>query len=398
MYNTKEYDIAIIGGGIVGLAMALANAKKGKKVAVFERNPQAVGASVRNFGMLWPIGQPPGKLLDRALHSREIWLDVAKQANLWHRKCGSLHLAYHDDEMTVLEEFYRNTANAGYKHQLILDDDVHTYSDIVKPKNLKGALWSETEVNIAPRQAIQKLPTLLSEQYGVDFYFEKFITDICFPYLYTFDDEYKVNEHIYVCSGADFETLYPSVYTTINITKCKLQMLSTAEQPNKFDMGPMLCAGLTLRHYPAFADCQTLQAVSDRYDREEPLFKKYGIHVLLSQNNNNQLIIGDSHEYGLNVSPFDNEDINRLIMNYLHTFATYPKTFIAERWYGIYPKMKDKTEYVEEIEPNVTIVNGLGGAGMTLSFGLAEEIVNGRYINDDTEGYHIKNVEMVKPN
>jgi D-hydroxyproline dehydrogenase subunit beta len=319
-------------------------------------------------------------LLDRAMRSREIWLELCQKANLWHRKSGSLHLAYHDDEMAVLEEFYASTYDAGYKTQLISKEDVSTYSDVAKPKNLKGALWSATEVNVAPRQAVEGVARFLEAHYNVDFFYNTAITDVCFPYVYGFDEETAVNEHIYICSGADFETLYPSVFSTIGMTKCKLQMLSTVAQPDSFKLGPMLCAGLTLRHYTSFAHCKTLDAVHARYDRDEPLFKQYGIHVLLSENNDNQLIIGDSHEYGLELNPFDKEDINRLILQYLNTFASYPKTFIAERWHGIYPKLMGETDFVQEIEDGVTIVNGLSGAGMTMSFGLAEEVMSGQLV------------------
>jgi glycine/D-amino acid oxidase-like deaminating enzyme len=62
----RFYDDAVIGAGILGLAHAYHLARRGRKVVVLERDRGAMGASVRNFGMLWPIGQPPGVLRDLA--------------------------------------------------------------------------------------------------------------------------------------------------------------------------------------------------------------------------------------------------------------------------------------------------------------------------------------------
>ncbi|WP_164128136.1 FAD-dependent oxidoreductase, partial [Stenotrophomonas maltophilia] len=47
---TRTYDLAIVGAGILGLAHALAAARLGKRVIVLDRDSQANGASIRNFG------------------------------------------------------------------------------------------------------------------------------------------------------------------------------------------------------------------------------------------------------------------------------------------------------------------------------------------------------------
>src|SRR5688500_4003930 len=107
----RSADIAIVGAGIVGLAHAYMALKKGFRVVLFELDHYAVGASIRNFGLLWPIGQQPGKGLDWAIKSRKIWKEISAETGIWQNQNGSLHLSYHDDEMEVLQEFlsvYRN--------------------------------------------------------------------------------------------------------------------------------------------------------------------------------------------------------------------------------------------------------------------------------------------------
>ena len=70
--DTRDADVLIVGAGIIGLAHAYIAAKAGKKVLVLERSLGASGASIANFGMLWPIGQTAGRMFDLAIRSRSI--------------------------------------------------------------------------------------------------------------------------------------------------------------------------------------------------------------------------------------------------------------------------------------------------------------------------------------
>jgi len=370
----QKYDVAVVGAGIVGLATAYAAAKKGLKTIVFERSPRAVGASVRNFGLVWPIGQPAGPLFDRAMRSREIWLEIASSGGLQVKQNGSLQLAYHDDELGVLHEFLQNAAHGGYRVKLLSPNEVAAQSSAVKTDGLKAGMFSATECTVSPRQAIPQLAAYLEHEMGVEFCFGSAVTHVDSGILSDFYEIWHA-ERIYICSGSDFETLYPRVFRESGITKCKLQMLRTGTQPNDWQLGPSLCAGLTLLHYSAFSGLESLEAVRERYDLENPDFARFGVHVLVSQNHSGEIILGDSHEYGWDVSPFDSEEINRLILDYLGTFAHFPDMNIAETWHGIYPKLQGKTDFVKEVQPGIWILNGLSGAGMTMSFGLAEELV-----------------------
>ena len=364
----------VIGAGIVGLATARALAEKGYSVTVFERNEKCVGASIRNFGMVWPVGQPKGPLLERAMRSQSIWKQSLTEAGIWFDPVGSLLNVYENDELAVIEEFYNNDKN-DRDIALLTPEQTTAKSVATNPRNLKAALWSSSEVIVDPREAISKLPAYLTAKYGIRFVFNTAISRIEYPTVFSGKASYQA-DLIFVCSGADFETLYPEVFDTSGITKCKLQMLRTVPQQGNWRIGPALSAGLTLTHYGAFDACSTLPALKERIERDMPEYVKWGIHVMISQTGLGEVTIGDSHEYGLVHDPFDRDEINQLILRYLHTFTQIQDLELSQTWNGIYAKLKGKTEFVTQPENGVVIINALSGAGMTLSFGLAEEVVN----------------------
>ena len=361
----------VVGAGIVGLACARKLALQGYSVEVIERSEKAQGASVRNFGMVWPVGQPKGEKYQKAINSRAIWKEVAEKANIWHGEVGSLHMAYLPEELAVIEEF--TSVNSQYS---VLKPSQIT-SEAVVQKGLKAALWSNEELIVDPREAIAKIPAYLQEQLGVQFHWNTTAVEVNHPSVKTSKDQLLQADLILVCSGADFETLYPELFAQQDINKCKLQMMRLVSQPNEWKIGPALCGGLTLVHYEAFKQTPSHGALKAYYEENHPEYLKWGLNVMVSQNGSGELTIGDSHEYGKDLSPFNQEFIDQMILDYLATFADFKDWSISSRWHGIYPKMMNgATELVLQPQEGVMIVNGLGGAGMTMSFGLAEEILN----------------------
>ena len=360
---THTADVAIVGAGILGLAHAYALARRGRSVVVFERSPQAAGASVRNFGMIWPIGQPAGRMHDMALRSRDAWLDLLIAARLPYFPSGSLHLAYRGDEAAVAREFCEVAPNLGYSCEWLNGAGVLARTDAVRPDGLLGAIWSPTEITVDPRVALAQIPRYLAERFGVQF---RWSTAVHSMDLSTF-------EAAIVCTGHDFETLYPEVFRSSGVTRCKLQMMRTRPQPEGWPLGPALAAGLTLRFYDSFEVCRTLPALKQRIAAETPAYDRWGIHVLVSQTAGRELTIGDSHEYGPSVDPFDRAEIDELILGYARGFLQAPALDIAQHWHGVYAKHPDQPYLSVSPAPNVRVVTATGGSGMTLAFGLAEE-------------------------
>jgi FAD dependent oxidoreductase TIGR03364 len=324
--------------------------------------------------MLWPIGQPLGEPRALAVKSLEIWLDVLRQAGLPHDCCGSLHLAYHEDEAQILYEYAERSSSAGEPVEVLAPVQVGQRTKAVKRDGLQAALWSARETCVDPRAVIAALPGWLERQHGVSFHFGKAITEIDLPRVRAGAAWWQA-ERAWICTGVDFETLFPEEFAACGMLRCKLQMMRS--QPlTDWRLGPMLAAGLTLRHYRSFEACPTWPVFKERIARESPWFDEYGIHVLVSQNPTGELTLGDSHEYGDGHDPFDKSEIDELILSYLGTFLDAPVLKIASRWHGLYSKHPHEAASVFHPRSLVTAITGVGGAGMTMSFGLADRVVS----------------------
>ena len=365
----------VVGAGILGLATARALAEKGYAVKVIEKSQFALGASVRNFGMLWPVGQPDGNLYNRSVRTKEIWVEYLEAAKIPYNACGSLHLAYCTEEMNVVEDIAQFFQSKNRPVSVIDKETVLANYNGINENGLLGALRSEDEIIIDPREGIKHLPAYLTQKYGVSFIWGTAITAVTSHAAFAGKTKYAA-DIVCVCSGQDFETLYPDQFKAQPIIKTKLQMMRFKHQDPDYKIGASVCGGLSLLHYKSFHASSALTKLRIKIEEEIPEYLKYGIHVMVSQNNNGELTVGDSHEYALDFEPFDKTEINEMILAYLKKFMHIDHWKMTQSWNGIYPIMTNgAAELFLNPEPGVYILNGIGGHGMTMSFGFAEEMI-----------------------
>lgn len=243
------------------------------------------------------------------------------------------------------------------------------------PAGLKAGLWSPTELAVDPRQVIAALPAWLAKTHGVEFAFGTPVLGFDGSTVTTPDGGVPV-KRLVICTGADFRDLAPAAFAASGLYPCKLQMMRSQAFGDRFRVGTHSAAGLTLRHYASFKTCPTLPALARRLDAEMPEYGRYGIHVLVSQNAAGELTLGDTHEYGDAITPFDNPRLDDLVLDYLKTFLAVPDPRVAERWHGVYVRHPTAAYVAARPAENTLAVTGVGGAGMTLSFGLAEKTIS----------------------
>lgn len=368
---SNHCDIAIVGAGILGLAHAYAAARRGLKVRVFERSERALGASVRNFGMGLITGQAPGPMLELARASRPIWAGWAQAAGFAVKREGSLLFARTEAEERLLEAFCAGRAREhGYRVELLGREALGSiYAG--RFRHHRAALHGFDDQQLYSREALPALAAWLAREHGVEFHFATLVRDVEPGLLHTTAGRFQAGQ-IVVCSGHDYLTLLAEQLRALEPQVCRLQMLRVAPQ-QALDLQHAVLTGLSGVHYGAFADLPEAEAVRAQIRRECPALERFGIHLLVSPTPSGELIIGDSHDYGQDASPFNAEEVDKLLQLAEHTLATPLR--VIERWQGVYGGRGPAPFTVTKAAEGVTAVLMHTGLGMSVGPALGERTV-----------------------
>ena len=142
------------------------------------------------------------------------------------------------------------------------------------------ALWSESEICVDPQNAIQKI-SLWLEDCDVNFQNSTTVAAVESGQLIANGERWYAKQ-IIIFSGSDLQTVFPNEFRNSGVVNCQLLMFRTKAQPCSWLLGPMLAAGLSLLHYPAFTELPSHQMLKERLSKEHPKLLELGIHVLVS--------------------------------------------------------------------------------------------------------------------
>ena len=368
--TSRIFDLAVVGGGILGLAHATMAARADKRVAVIERDIRANGASIRNFGFITVTGQERGDSWRLARRTRDIWDALAPEAGIGITHRGLYLTARSPEALAVIQAFLETEMGEGCR--LVTAEAFRTATQGLGGADLKGALFSPHEVRVESREAIPALAAWLKEDQGVTFFNETVVFETAPPMLRTSRGVIEAGA-VVVCPGDDFVTLYPERIAAHGLRKCRLSMLKTADPGVRLPAA--LMSDLSLTRYRGYAALPEAQALEVKLRAEQPRHYENGVHLIVAQGADGGLIVGDSHHYEALPGPFAPASAEEDILDEYVRATGRAAPPVLERWTGLYAVADERTYLIDMPEPQVRLVIVTSGTGASTGFGIAERVI-----------------------
>ncbi|MGW6693278.1 TIGR03364 family FAD-dependent oxidoreductase [Rhodococcus sp. NPDC054953] len=366
--------IAIVGGGILGTAHADEAIRRGHEVVHLEREPEARGATVRNFGLVWVSGRAEHEL-DAALRSRELWADLAARVPaIGFRPAGSLTLLRTPEEVAVAEEVLARPDADARGFTLLDPGRVRGVNPALRGRYLAG-LHCSRDGAVESRVTLPAIRAHLEASGRYTFHASTEAREVASDDTgvhirddrgRTFDADLAI-----VCPGATLGGLARDLAGDLPLRRVRLQMMQTA--PLGESLTTAIADGDSLRYYPGFAG-DALEALKAAQP-QAPTAAAHRMQLLCVQRLHGGLTIGDTHEYD---EPFT-FDVDEA--PYQHLTSVMEELLgrklppIVQRWAGVYSQHLDPGQLVHRGQPaaGIWVVAGPGGRGMTLGPALAEQ-------------------------
>ncbi|MFG2117630.1 TIGR03364 family FAD-dependent oxidoreductase [Streptomyces sp. NPDC048710] len=368
--------VTVVGAGVMGTMHAWQAVERGHQVVQIEREAEARGASLRNFGQIWVSGRAGGEELETALRARELWEGIGGRVpGLGFRANGSLTPVRGPLELAVAEAAVArpDAAERGYK--LLTPGEARALNPALRGE-FTAALHCERDAAVEPRTAQLALRAELLKSPNYTFLPGREVREVVGAGAVR--DDYGDVHHadaVVLCTGAWLGGLVRELAgPELPVRRVRLQMMQT--DPLGEPLTTSVADADSFRYYPAYAS-PALDALNAGQPQPATA-AEHRMQLLLVQRADGGLTIGDTHEYE-HPFAFDTlEDPYDHLTEVVESLLGRPLPKIRRRWAGVYAQCTDTSRVVhrQRVSDGVWLVTGPGGRGMTCSPAIAETTAN----------------------
>ena len=367
--SKNNYEVAIIGGGIVGCAVAYYIAESGLDCVLIEKNDIASGTSSRCDGNVTIVDKDPGFDSQMSLLSQELVVDLQKKLNLpfEFRVHGSILVCDNDDEMQAATDWVKTQRDAGLKFNVLSPKDIKKESPFFAD-DIPGGLECETDSLINPYLFCYSLIDK-ARSFGLDVKTQSEVTNII--------------------PGDDF-----TIETTNGDVKAK-KVINAAGVWAPF-IGKMLDLDIPIvprkghilvasRQQPVMMrNVMEFGYLMNKFGQERIADKRtaeHGVALVLEPTESQNFLVGSSRQFVGYDSSIDIQVVETIAKRALRFFPKMDDFKIIRSYTGFRPFTEDHLPIVSAVEeiPGFYIAAGHEGDGISLATGtgkLMEEIIN----------------------
>ncbi len=357
--SSQRYDLAVVGAGLVGLAHALAAARRGLKTIVLERDRAPAGRSLRDAGIVCPAGQTAGTSWLRARRSATLWMELGRLADFEVMPLGLLALAQSPEAATVLQDFAVSRMGMG---SLPLDRaELEQRLPAVADGVICG-LSAPEGCRFEPRRALPRLADFLGRT-GVEIACGIAATGIVTGRIETTSGLIRA-DRIVVAPGTDLQTLYPRIFEGHGVRLAGRHYLRLAPQPPSFRPGAVVIGDAGILAQGGFAGQRTATALRAR--------PAAGPAVELVQAADGSLVVTAP---AATLDPFMTAAAEAAMLAAAAGLVAIPDPAVIERWQALTPVADGRDVIIVAPEPGIRLVSVTGDNAAGTALALAEEVV-----------------------
>ncbi|HLR25059.1 MAG TPA: FAD-dependent oxidoreductase [Fodinibius sp.] len=356
--TTKHAELAIIGGGIMGCAIAYYASKAGIDCLLIEKKEIASGTSSRCDGNITIVDKDPGFDSKMSLVSQELTEELKEDLNLpfEYRALGSILVCENEAEMEAAEDWVKIQSEAGLNFNLLSRSDIRQESPYFA-EDIPGGLECETDSLINPYLFCYSLIDRAKE-YGLRLHTQTEVTGI------------SQKDEGFTVETSDGTFAAPKVVNAAGVWAPFIGEMVGMDIPIRPRKGHIIVGA---RQQPVvMRNVMEFGYLMNKFQREriaDPETLEHGVALVLEPTESQNFLLGSSRQF---VGYDDKVDINviRTIARRTQRFFPTMNNFNIIRTYtGFRPWTADHLPIVSRVEsvPGFYIAAGHEGDGISLA-------------------------------
>ena len=382
----KNYDVVVIGGGIIGLSTAYHLLKRHKKVMLVERNEIGSGASGACDDMILLQSKKPGISLEMAMESLDMYRTLSKELgiDIEFESRGGMILIENQRHLKVMEDYVEKQKCYGLNVEIVDQADVYRKQPYVRD-GILASTYSQTDAQVNPLRVMRGF---LSRGCAMGLELRKHMEIIEIKQknsgwkLVFKDNTYVETEYIVNAGGAWAAEIGTMVDIHIPIRPKKGQIVVTEQIPRLGETNVWSAEYIVAKLKPDLAD-----------EKKEE-FKRLGIGFALSQASCGNYLIGSTREDVGFDKGTSHEAIKLIVNQAVQLFPILSKVHLIRTFAGFRPATNDGKTILGKVDHRngFLIAAGHEGDGIALAPVTGKLIAD--LIEDKTIAYPMEELKL----